>query len=245
MSKFVSCLETSDPFASIAMDIAMVSESFQMPVTEGLKEIKDTIMEKAKHLWERICEWVDTIKEKVTDFLAKLPAFKDREIEGLIFHPNDLGILDRLADSIDKVANQAALAYDRANSDVLREGLKLLEDAVQRVEKLQDAKRIKVKANYVQVKKWCLQLQAKVFAMKNRTKDVIAVWKRISVYKDSTATMIFNKQAVALTLIVGVLNHDLSVLRTVSLRAAKEKVDIPLTKQEKAKYAALPAGSGA
>ena len=243
MSKFVSCLEASDPFLAMNMELSMTMESFQVPVTEDLKAVKNFIVEKAKKLWDWICEWADKIKDKISEFLEKMPAFKEREIEDLILDPDKLDAIDDMADKIEKLADVNVVMGALVNPDRLRTMLNSLDEAVEHMEELRAKKRAKKKGSYVQAKKWCLQLQAKCFMLKQRTRVAILKWKALETCQDQILTLTFNKQAAAMTLLVGILNHDISVLRSVALRPEKETESVK--KQNRPSYKALPAGSGA
>ncbi|MBP5698175.1 MAG: hypothetical protein J6W96_01440 [Alphaproteobacteria bacterium] len=241
MSKFVSCLEVSDPFLAMNMELSMMMESFQVPVTEDLKAVKNFIVEKAKKLWDWICEWADKIKDKISEFLEKMPAFKEREIEDLILDPDKLDVIDDIVNKIEAIADNTVFATHVLNEEAIRKGLNALDMSINQLEKLKKEKRAKKKGSYAQAKKWCLQLQAKSLLLKQRTKVIIEKWKTMTTFQNNILSLAFNKQSTAMALIVGVLNHDISVLRAVSLRPEKE--DTPAKKPEAPKYKALPAGA--
>ena len=79
--------------------------------------------------------------------------------------------------------------------------------------------------------------------LKQRTRVAILKWKALEACRDQILTLTFNKQSAAMTLLVGILNHDISVLRSVALRPEKETESVK--KQNRPSYKALPAGSGA
>ena len=244
MSKFVSCLEASDPFLAMNMELSMTMESFQVPVTEDLKAVKNFIVEKAKKLWDWICEWADKIKDKISGFLEKMPAFKEREIEDLILDPDKLDVIDDIVDIMDQITHNTVVATQFLNEEAIRKGLNALDMSINQLEKLKKEKRAKKKGSYAKVKVWMAKLQAKSLLLKQRTKVIIEKWKTMTAFQNNILSLAFNKQSTAMALIVGVLNHDISVLRAVSLRPEKEEQSEKSAKKpEPPKYKVLPAGT--